>query len=90
MKRMGLNGPDQRRTQKSPGPHSASNFEKAPSLRENNASGIQRYFEASNGQIFLPELPAPPTEILGKLLAIHFKSATGPPKYSTATREREV
>ena len=65
-KRMGLHGPDKRRTQKSPGPRSAPDFEKASGFRENNAASIQRHSEASNGQIFLPELPASPNNIMGK------------------------
>ena len=72
---MGLNGPDKRRTQKPLGPHRASNFEKASSLRQNNASGVQRHFEAANGQIFLPELPAPSSKTLGKPAAIRQKTS---------------
>jgi hypothetical protein len=87
---MGLNGPDERRTQKPPGSHSAPDFEKASGLRKNNASGVQRHFEAANGQIFLPELPAPSTEIMEKLLALPLKSTEGPRKCSAETQNREV
>jgi hypothetical protein len=76
MKRMGLNGPDERGTQKPLGSHSAPDFEKASGLRKNHASGVQRHFEAANGQIFLSDLSAPSTNILGKLATIRPK-ATG-------------
>ena len=85
-----MNGPDERGTQKPLGSHSAPDFEKASGLRKNHASGVQRHFEAANGQIFLPELPAPSTEILDKLLALPLKSTAGPRKRSAATHEREV
>jgi hypothetical protein len=72
---MGLNGPDEWRTQKLPGSHGYSDFEKASGFRKNNASGVQRYFEAANGQIFFPDLPASSTKILGKLAATRTKAA---------------
>ncbi len=87
---MGLNGPDERGTQKPLGSHSAPDFEKASGLRKNHASGVQRHFEAANGQIFLPELPAPSNKFLGKLAAIRPKTAGVQQKHSTATQEREV
>jgi hypothetical protein len=71
---MGLYGPDNRRTQKPPGSYSDPDFEKTSGFWENNATGIQRYFKAANGQIFLPELPASFNRILGQLAEIHFKS----------------
>ncbi len=77
MKRMGLNGPDERGTQKPLGSHSSPDFEKASGFRKNHASGVQRHFEASNGQIFLPELPAPSKKILGKLAETRLKEAEG-------------
>lgn len=85
-----MDGPDERRTQKPLGPHSAPDFEKASGLRKNHAPGVQGHFEAANGQIFLPELPASSDKFLEKLLALPLKSTAGPRKRSAATHEREV
>jgi len=71
---MGLNGPDERRTQKAPGSHGDPDFEKASGFRKNHAAGVQRHFKAANGQIFLPELPAPSNKILGKVAATRSKT----------------
>jgi hypothetical protein len=69
-----LNGSYEWRTQKSLGSHSSPDFEKTSGFWKNHASGVQRYFEAANGQIFFQDLPAPSSKILGKLATIHHKS----------------
>ena len=59
----------QRRTQKPFGPHGAPDFEKASGLREDHTASVQRYFEAADGQIFLPDVSTPIAKVLGKLAA---------------------
>jgi len=71
---MGLNGPDNRRTQRLLGSHSDPNFKKASGFWKNNATGIQRHFEAADGQIFLPNIPASSDQILGKFAKIRSTS----------------